>query len=788
MGPFLTNDVAPVVRARARHRRWSLVHEVAREPIVARAVQPFIPCRDGIVARRQRHTRERPGAVPVGLTRLPSLSRLLLRRRLGGSPAQPASAVYESLMAANRPPQSPCRLVQPVTHAMARRQAAYVAITTFLTGASVALLVLSPFGNALDRELGAWLAIRLRGPIEAPPGAVVIAQDHASARALGLPGRLGGWPRRHLARVIEQASAAGARIIVLDLFLDGSQAETDDAALERAITASGRVVLVERMNSGEAAQTGAIRVLEEQIIPPLARFRAGARVMAPLPLPQERWRVAAFWTFKAGTGGKPTLPAAALLGAAFADSAARAAIGEAAAAEGLANAAPTAAEDASRFVLHVDRLRQLLADDPVAERIVARIAAADLGDPAAGQLAIAAIELLAGAESRLLVPYGPAGHLPRVAYHRIVAGDPAALGKLRDQVVFIGASDLHNQAEADIFRTVFSRQDGIELAGVEIAATAFLNLLQGDAACPATPAWNTFLVAGSAIGAMLAGLTLHPALALATATTIGGVVSAASVPALEAYRVTLPLGSLLIVALPLGLVVGWLMQRSLARRHLDHAVGILTRGRARKASHLSGLARAGRRETRWVVCLASDLAGYVRLTESMLSREPALAELLARYRGIVHEVVQRHGGIVLDFTGDASMCLWDADRPSAALRAEAIEAALELVERLHHFTVTHELREHHTRVGLAEGTIVLGNIDHDGHFFFGGVGEPLNVAARLEQLNKQLGTYVLATAAVAQGLDRFPIRPIGPVALKGMAQPEEIVAIELPSDREPSCK
>ncbi len=82
------------------------------------------------------------------------------------------------------------------------------------------LAVASPLGPYLEHELGQLLLFRLRGPVQPPPGVVVLAQDLESARALELPPKLGGWPRPLLARAIEQATAAGARTIVLDLVLD----------------------------------------------------------------------------------------------------------------------------------------------------------------------------------------------------------------------------------------------------------------------------------------------------------------------------------------------------------------------------------------------------------------------------------------------------------------------------------------------------------------------------------------------------------------------------------------
>src|SRR3954454_25415820 len=68
----------------------------------------------------------------------------------------------------------------------------------------------SPLGDFLERELGQVVVLRLRGPVEPPPGVAVVAQDYALAEALRLPAKLGGWPRGLLARAISNATADGA--------------------------------------------------------------------------------------------------------------------------------------------------------------------------------------------------------------------------------------------------------------------------------------------------------------------------------------------------------------------------------------------------------------------------------------------------------------------------------------------------------------------------------------------------------------------------------------------------
>ena len=73
---------------------------------------------------------------------------------------------------------------------------------------------------------------------------------------------------------------------------------------------------------------------------------------------------------------------------------------------------------------------------------------------------------------------------------------------------------------------------------------------------------------------------------------------------------------------------------------------------------------------------------------------------------------------------------------------------------------------------------MLGNFARRADFTYGAVGEPLNLAARLEQLNKQHGTRIMAAGRPVRGRDDLAVRPLGELVLRGRAASEEVVAIE----------
>ncbi len=89
---------------------------------------------------------------------------------------------------------------------------------------------------------------------------------------------------------------------------------------------------------------------------------------------------------------------------------------------------------------------------------------------------------------RFLNFYGPPGTISNAPYHAVIkGGDPNVSPETLDftnKVVFVGFSDLYDPGQPDRFYTVFTREVGVDLSGVEIAATSFANLLTNRSLTP----------------------------------------------------------------------------------------------------------------------------------------------------------------------------------------------------------------------------------------------------------------------------------------------------------------
>jgi adenylate cyclase len=176
-------------------------------------------------------------------------------------------------------------------------------------------------------------------------------------------------------------------------------------------------------------------------------------------------------------------------------------------------------------------------------------------------------------------------------------------------------------------------------------------------------------------------------------------------------------------------------------------------------------------ELRELSILFSDIEGFTTLSESMAPG--ALAELMGDYFAAMTAAVHAAGGTVDKFVGDAVMALWNAPEPLADHAARACRAALACrdAERALQTSPAWAGRPRiRTRFGIHTGTVLVGNIGAPDRLNFTALGDGVNLASRLEGLNKHYGTtIVVSESVVAAAGPQFSFRRLDRVAVKGRA-------------------
>ena len=188
------------------------------------------------------------------------------------------------------------------------------------------------------------------------------------------------------------------------------------------------------------------------------------------------------------------------------------------------------------------------------------------------------------------------------------------------------------------------------------------------------------------------------------------------------------------------------------------------------AADANALAPGG--ERREIATLFTDIAGFTPLVESLDPRQ--LASLLSGYLEGMTEIVFAHEGTVAKIIGDAIHVLFGApgEQPDAASRAVACALALDaLSEDYRSEWKARGVPLGVTRIGVHAGPAIVGNFGGGRLFDYTAYGDTINAAARLEAVNKQLGTRICVSATAADRAEGFAGRPVGDLRLRGRSEP-----------------
>jgi adenylate cyclase len=178
-------------------------------------------------------------------------------------------------------------------------------------------------------------------------------------------------------------------------------------------------------------------------------------------------------------------------------------------------------------------------------------------------------------------------------------------------------------------------------------------------------------------------------------------------------------------------------------------------------------------ETREMTVLFSDLRNFTTFAHALPPE--TLVALLNRYRAEMTDVVFRHDGVLAQYAGDAVEAFWNAPMAQPDHARRACETALEMVaalERLRPEFARRGWAHFDLGVGINTGQMVVGNMGSKDRLIYTAVGDPVNVAARLEGLSKEYGVHVVVGEATTAAAPRAcAYRFLDLVAVKGRAEP-----------------
>jgi len=202
---------------------------------------------------------------------------------------------------------------------------------------------------------------------------------------------------------------------------------------------------------------------------------------------------------------------------------------------------------------------------------------------------------------------------------------------------------------------------------------------------------------------------------------------------------------------------------------------------------LKGEMKLGGSKTNCTV-LFCDIRDFTGLSERIDSEQ--LVELLNLYFTEMVDSIQRTGGVVDKFIGDAIMAHWGALERSTTDARDAVQAALNMrsslldLNRLFKETGKEELR---FGVGINTGDVVAGQIGSDRRLEYTIIGDAVNLASRIEYLNKHFGTDILIASETREMTgNRYRLVEMPPMQIRGKKDPQITYAV-LGNEDDPQC-
>ncbi len=326
---------------------------------------------------------------------------------------------------------------------------------------------------------------------------------------------------------------------------------------------------------------------------------------------------------------------------------------------------------------------------------------------------------------------------------------------------------------ASVYGDAIARQT---VPGVMIHARAVNDMMNGTALAALPPRGTVLLVF---ILGFAGGLLVLNASALAAAAGVTCLVLLTAFGALWAFSaglVTPWLSAEVALLMAGGVSYGYrfaITDRD--KRHLRRSFARYLSPEVVEELVASGRAPELGGETREVTVWFSDLASFTKMSEGMSPED--LVATLNDYLSIVTETIIGHRGMIDKYIGDAVVGVFGAPLDDPDHARHAVDAARACQARLAEFA-DDRVRSGRpwppTRLGLNTGPALVGNIGSVQRYDYTVMGDAVNLAARLESLNKRYGSTVLLSGATAQASGAKDLRLIDRVQVVGRSEPTDI--------------
>jgi len=640
-----------------------------------------------------------------------------------------------------------------------------------------ALVSLSPMGDKLEGEYGRSWLFEIRGKIPVPEQVIIISIDKASADFLELPNDPQKWPRVHYANLINRLKQQSPSVIAFNIIFDESHDAQNDEMLATAIADANNVILssylqVRKYSSDADNGYGSGNYSLEQIIEPAAILQQAAINVSPFLLPKTSTTVNQFWTYKASAGDIPTFPVSVFQCYSYKNIFPELiTILQEIAPEVYAQLSKNNALEIKKHTMTVHHVIRsaLINSSELSSQFIQSLNKAEI-PVLKKQLLQSWFSLIQSSNQLYFNHYGPGGTIKTVPFYQALTYEGND-DLFKNKIILIGYSDDLQPEKNQGFYNVFSSQNGKSISSIEIAATAVANLIDSSW-LKSLSGWEKVLLImlwGGVVVMVFGFFSYGIAIVIVILLSVSYLFISYS--QFTSEQLLLPLFIPLVIQLPLAFFVVSFMtyiqnkrQQQKMQKIFSYYIPDDVVTKYSKNTNIEELSAYG--ELKYGVCVATDVGQYTALSENLTPTE--LNSLMNNYYGIMFPLVKRNGGFVSDVIGDAMLAIWaeSALERNIKTRKNACIAALQIKADIEHFNKT-QSNNLPTRIGLHYGDMYLGNVGTQEHFEYRATGDTINTATRIEGLSKLLGTKILVSAEVVDGLVGFIAREIGTFILKG---------------------
>jgi class 3 adenylate cyclase/CHASE2 domain-containing sensor protein len=323
-------------------------------------------------------------------------------------------------------------------------------------------------------------------------------------------------------------------------------------------------------------------------------------------------------------------------------------------------------------------------------------------------------------------------------------------------------------------RDVTTLTNGRSIPGVFIHSAAVETILQGTA-LRVVPVWVNAALIGGVVALMTLVFLRQPPL-------MGAVFAAIALLAIYAASVLSISTDLLLPFIKTALAIAVTYVVTYAYRFVreQEARGRITFHFGRYLSPVIVERLADRRrdarldgETRAVTIAFYDIKDFTTLSEQLQHAPKELIEIANTYLGCIADTIQQHRGYVDKFLGDGLMAIWGAPDHDPDAAAHAVDAALACQRRVEELNAKRAASGSNAtplqfRVGINSGMALVGNVGSHDRVNYTALGDMVNLASRLEGVNKMFGTSIIIGEATWRRLPPgYITRRLGRIAVKG---------------------